>query len=115
MRVTSRAGRAPVFQGSTVGGAGPFAGLCGLAYSCADPTLGVPRSQPQRTPAMNPFRKQAVMPEPSAVLPGRATPLRVAERHVVNGNRIVPPFPEGTKLALFGLGCFWGAEKKFWQ
>ena len=64
---------------------------------------------------MNPFRKKAVMPDPSAVLPGRATPLPVAERHVVNGNRIVPPFPEGTKLALFGLGCFWGAEKKFWQ
>ena len=64
---------------------------------------------------MNPFRKKAVMPEPSDVLPGRATPLRVTERHAVNGNRIVPPFPEGTKLALFGLGCFWGAERKFWQ
>ena len=64
---------------------------------------------------MNPFRKKAVMPEPSAVLPGRAPPLPVPERHAVNGNRIVPPFPEGTKLALFGLGCFWGAERKFWQ
>jgi peptide-methionine (S)-S-oxide reductase len=64
---------------------------------------------------MNPFRKKAVMPAPSEVLPGRATPLRVTERHAVNGNRIVPPFPEGTKLALFGLGCFWGAERKFWQ
>lgn len=64
---------------------------------------------------MNPFRKKAVMPEPVDVLPGRATPLRVTERHAVSGNRIVPPFPEGTKLALFGLGCFWGAERKFWQ
>ena len=61
------------------------------------------------------FRKQAVMPERSQVLPGRSTPLRVPERHEVNGNRIVPPFPEGMKLALFGLGCFWGAERKFWQ
>jgi peptide-methionine (S)-S-oxide reductase len=61
------------------------------------------------------FRKQAVMPERSQVLPGRPTPMRVPERHQVNGNRIVPPFPEGMKLALFGLGCFWGAERKFWQ
>jgi peptide-methionine (S)-S-oxide reductase len=64
---------------------------------------------------MNAFRKQAVMPGPPDVLPGRATPLRVNERHAVNGNRIVAPFPEGMKLALFGLGCFWGAERKFWQ
>jgi peptide-methionine (S)-S-oxide reductase len=39
----------------------------------------------------------------------------VLERHFVNGQRIVPPFPEGTALAMFGLGCFWGAEKKFWN
>ena len=64
---------------------------------------------------MNPFRKKAVMPEPTDVLPGRATKMPVPERHAVNGNRIVPPFPEGLKLALFGLGCFWGAERKFWQ
>jgi peptide-methionine (S)-S-oxide reductase len=64
---------------------------------------------------MHSFRKQAVMPNPADVLPGRATPLRVPERHFVNGNRIVPPFPEGSRLALFGLGCFWGAERKFWQ
>ena len=42
---------------------------------------------------MNPFRKKAVMPDPSDVLPGRATPLRVNERHAINGNRIVAPFP----------------------
>jgi peptide-methionine (S)-S-oxide reductase len=64
---------------------------------------------------MSSFRNQAVMPEAADVLPGRTTPLRVAERHDVNGNRITPPFPEGTRLALFGLGCFWGAERKFWQ
>jgi peptide-methionine (S)-S-oxide reductase len=61
------------------------------------------------------FRKQAVMPERSQALAGRSTPTRVPERHEVNGNRIVPPFPEGMKLALFGLGCFWGAERKFWE
>jgi peptide-methionine (S)-S-oxide reductase len=61
------------------------------------------------------FRKKAVMPDPADVLPGRSTPLKVSERHHVNGNRIVPPFPEGLEQALFGLGCFWGAERKFWQ
>ena len=61
------------------------------------------------------FRKQAVMPDPADLLPGRTTSMRVPEKHFVNGNRIVPPFPEGTQLALFGLGCFWGAERKFWQ
>jgi peptide-methionine (S)-S-oxide reductase len=61
------------------------------------------------------FRKKAVMPDPKDVLPGRADPMPVPERHAVNGNRIKPPFPDGTKLALFGLGCFWGAERKFWQ
>ncbi len=61
------------------------------------------------------FRKQAMMPNSADILPGRATAMRVPEKHFVNGNRIVPPFPEGMKLALFGLGCFWGAERKFWQ
>lgn len=61
------------------------------------------------------FRKKAVMPDPADVLPGRAASMEVPERHYVNGNRIVAPFPEGMQLALFGLGCFWGAERKFWQ
>lgn len=61
------------------------------------------------------FRKKAVMPERSAAPPGRAAAMRVPERHAVNGNRLIPPFPEGMDLALFGLGCFWGAERKFWQ
>lgn len=61
------------------------------------------------------LRKKGVMPQPSEALPGRGTPLKVPEIHAVNGHRIVAPFPAGTQLALFGLGCFWGAERKFWQ
>ena len=48
-------------------------------------------------------------------LPGREQPLDVPAVHFLSGNRIVPPFPEGHLLADFGLGCFWGAERKFWQ
>jgi peptide-methionine (S)-S-oxide reductase len=61
------------------------------------------------------FRKKARMPTPDSVLPGRATPMQVPELHAVNGHRIVAPFPEGMRMAMFGLGCFWGAERKFWQ
>jgi peptide-methionine (S)-S-oxide reductase len=55
------------------------------------------------------------MPTPSEALPGRAEAMPVPEVHFVNGRRIVPPFPEGHALAMFGLGCFWGAERKFWS
>ena len=55
------------------------------------------------------------MPRPEEAPAGRATPMTVPERHYVNGHRIVPPFPDGMARALFGLGCFWGAERKFWQ
>jgi peptide-methionine (S)-S-oxide reductase len=61
------------------------------------------------------FRKRAVMPSPAEALPGRSTPIPVPEKHFVNGNRIAAPFPAGMKIAMFGLGCFWGAERKFWQ
>lgn len=54
------------------------------------------------------------MPAKSEALPGRATPMPVPEFHFVNGHRLIPPFPEGMQLALFGMGCFWGAEKRFW-
>ncbi|MET0166066.1 MAG: peptide-methionine (S)-S-oxide reductase MsrA [Vicinamibacterales bacterium] len=60
-------------------------------------------------------RKKAAMPDPSAALPGRAESMDVPERHFVNGNPLKPPFPTGMRTALFGLGCFWGAERKFWQ
>ena len=52
---------------------------------------------------------------PEQALPGRSETMPVPASHFVNGARLEPPFPEGTELALFGLGCFWGAERKFWQ
>ncbi len=55
------------------------------------------------------------LPAPSEALPGRAEKMPVAEKHAVLGTRMVPPFPEGMRTAAFGMGCFWGAEKKFWQ
>ncbi len=55
------------------------------------------------------------MPSKEEALPGRAEKMPVAAKHFVNGARMEPPFAAGTKLAMFGMGCFWGAEKKFWQ
>ena len=55
------------------------------------------------------------MPEPDTALPGRDEEMPITDRHFVNGNNIRPPFPAGMQQALFGLGCFWGAERKFWQ
>ena len=55
------------------------------------------------------------MPEASEALPGRADKMPVPETHFVNGARIVPPLPDGLEVADFGLGCFWGAERKFWK
>jgi len=55
------------------------------------------------------------MPTREQAPPGRREPMRVPERHFVSGNRIVPPFPSGLAMALLGMGCFWGAERKLWQ
>ena len=62
------------------------------------------------------FMKKMTQLLPAAsTIPGRSEKMRVPEKHFVNGNRIVPPFPEGMQLAQFGMGCFWGAERVFWQ
>ncbi|MGO4572579.1 peptide-methionine (S)-S-oxide reductase MsrA [Microvirga sp. 2TAF3] len=61
------------------------------------------------------FRKRLDLPTPAEALPGRASPLPTAETHFINGRSLQPPYPEGLERALFGLGCFWGAERKFWQ
>ena len=61
------------------------------------------------------LRKKATMPDAAEALPGRNTPLQVPQTHYVSGHRIVPPFPAGLREAVFGLGCFWGAERLFWQ
>jgi peptide-methionine (S)-S-oxide reductase len=63
-----------------------------------------------------PFSDQKLrLPTPEQALPGRADKMPVPDEHFVNGAPLVPPFPEGTETALFGMGCFWGAERLFWQ
>ena len=64
---------------------------------------------------MRSFSHKLTIPGPEQALPGRSERMRVPTSHFVNGAALEPPFPEGTELALFGLGCFWGAERKFWQ
>jgi len=59
--------------------------------------------------------RQLKLPKPEEALPGRAEPMEVPARHFVNGAPLQAPYPAGTQTALFGLGCFWGAERKFWQ
>ncbi len=60
-------------------------------------------------------RKPLEIPSADKALPGRAQKMRVPAQHFVNGNRLEPPFPEGLETAYFALGCFWGAERVFWQ
>src|SRR5882762_5693595 len=55
------------------------------------------------------------MPQPDQALPGRAETMPVPDAHFVNGHRLSPPFPAGLEQAAFGMGCFWGAERKFWK
>jgi peptide-methionine (S)-S-oxide reductase len=61
------------------------------------------------------FSKKSTMTTREDALPGRSTPLAVPAEHFVHGHRIVPPFPAGLREAVFGMGCFWGAERLFWQ
>jgi len=61
------------------------------------------------------FLRKTQMPTPEQALPGRDTRMPVPEPHFVTGNALQPPFPDGMQTAMFGLGCFWGAERRFWQ
>jgi peptide-methionine (S)-S-oxide reductase len=61
------------------------------------------------------WEKKLEIPGPDQALPGRTERMPVAERHFVLGSSLAPPFPEGTQLACFGMGCFWGAERGFWE
>ena len=61
------------------------------------------------------FKKKAEMPTRDSALKGRATPLATAKSHFVNGRDLKGPYPEGLQQAVFGMGCFWGAERKFWE
>ncbi|HSL07593.1 MAG TPA: peptide-methionine (S)-S-oxide reductase MsrA [Pseudonocardiaceae bacterium] len=60
-------------------------------------------------------RNKTRMVTAEEALPGRSAPIPVPERHAVHGHRIVPPFPDGLRTAVFGMGCFWGAERIFWR
>ncbi|CBS85573.1 peptide-methionine (S)-S-oxide reductase MsrA [Azospirillum lipoferum] len=61
------------------------------------------------------MRKPPTLPTPEEALPGRSQPVPVPDKHHVNGHRLAPPYPPGLEVIDLGLGCFWGAERKFWQ
>jgi peptide-methionine (S)-S-oxide reductase len=61
------------------------------------------------------MRKKAAMPAAADALPGRPNPIPTAEAHFVNGRKLKGPYPQGTEVIVLGLGCFWGAERKFWE
>jgi peptide-methionine (S)-S-oxide reductase len=61
------------------------------------------------------FKKSLTIPSKAEALPGRSTPIPTASTHFVNGNPLQGPYPAGLETAMFGMGCFWGAERKFWE
>ncbi len=60
-------------------------------------------------------RKKDSLPSPDEALTGRTQPMPIPEKHFVNGNPLAPPYPKNSEQVIFGMGCFWGAEKQFWQ
>jgi peptide-methionine (S)-S-oxide reductase len=61
------------------------------------------------------FKKSLDMPSKADALPGRSDPIPTASRHFINGHPLKGPYPAGLETAIFGMGCFWGAERKFWE
>ena len=61
------------------------------------------------------FKKSLSLPSKAEALPGRSNPIPTAKSHFINGNPLKGPYPEGAQKAVFGMGCFWGAERKFWE
>src|SRR4029077_11927708 len=71
--------------------------------------------RPEGRSTMFLFKKSLEMPAPGKALPGRPRALPTASHHFVNGHPLKRPYPSGLATALFGMGCFWGAERKFWE
>jgi peptide-methionine (S)-S-oxide reductase len=75
-----------------------------------------PQIEPDEVPMLNFLsRHKTAMPDPESALPGRSTPIPVPDRHYVLDTPLQGPFPEDTEQVIFGLGCFWGAERVFWE
>src|SRR2546429_3931536 len=86
------------------------------ASSACDRTAERVRCVSRKEDAMlGAWKKKVAMPPREQALPGRPQPMPIVDRHAVSGHAIAPPYPDGLELALFGLGCFWGAEKLFWK
>jgi peptide-methionine (S)-S-oxide reductase len=71
-------------------------------------------NNPAETPMFS-LRKKLEIPSAADALPGRDSPIPTARSHFLNGNALKGPYPEGFAKAIFGMGCFWGAERKFWE
>jgi peptide-methionine (S)-S-oxide reductase len=72
-------------------------------------------ASPEQERAMFGLRKKLEMPQAADALPGRSTPIPTASTHHLNGHALKGPYPAGLETAIFGMGCFWGAERKFWE
>src|ERR1700745_3321603 len=90
---------------------------CALIYPpiIHDFVASSPRPLVTRSPTMFMSRKKPEMPTAATALKGRADPIPTASVHFVNGRPLKGPWPAGLETAMFGMGCFWGAERKFWE